>query len=312
VKTLLTIITFLLIFQICNAQQDRKGIKIIHLSAGATFANLLNSEAPHKLNVYGSDIQPALFYPDVTRSLGYFDYSTHIIKDIRTGLVLKAGIEYFLKNNWSVVTSIAYEEKGIDLDFRHASHRDVTTSYEPGNNIGGGPPSFYVAHYDQYYQVKINNSYLTVPIIIKKYFSSQKFYLSAGGFAAWLTESDVHTFQRKHHYSPDYRGYESDYVATKHLTDKKKEFTNHMDYGLAVGTGFACPLSTNLQINLDLLVSAGLRKVDRKYNNEYEEDARPATTGYMLMVRSTNYYGLNSDATNVSAAFTFGVGYKLP
>jgi hypothetical protein len=294
------------------AQQDRKGSKIIYLSAGITSSNLLNSEAPHKINIYGSDIRPAVLYPtNVTTSLGYFDYSTHILKDIKTGFSLKAGIEYFLKNNWSVATFIAYEDKGIDLNFKHSQHRDVINPFDPSYNIGVGP-TFYVEYYEQFYHVKIRNSYVTIPVIVKRYFFNENFYLSAGGYAGWLIKSGVYTFMRKHRYSPDYQYFGSDFYAGIDENDEKKEFTNHFDYGLAIGTGFAYPLTTNFQLNIDLLLSAGLRKIDKKYNNEYEESHIAMPTGVGLRVRSTNYFGLSSDATNLSAAFTFGVGYKLP
>jgi hypothetical protein len=168
-----------------------------------------------------------------------------------------------------------------------------------------------VEHYDQFYHVNIRNSYLTIPVIVKRYFFNDSFYLSAGGFAGWLIESDVYTFMRKHRYSQDLPYSGSDFYAEVGGIDEKKEFTNHFDCGLAIGTGFAYPLTTNFQLNIDVQLSASLRKIDKKYNNEYEESDIAMPTGVGLRVRSTNYFGLNSDATNISAAFTFGVGYKL-
>jgi hypothetical protein len=65
-------------------------------------------------------------------------------------------------------------------------------------------------------------------------------------------------------------------------------------------------------LSADILISFGLIKIDRKFNNEYDELALPTPYNiYAKSIRSTNYYGLNSNATNISGSLTLGVAYQL-
>lgn len=75
---------FLIILISCNygifAQNNKIKLKLLNISIGSNFSNFINSEAPHKINIYGSDVNPAnLSNPAVSKSLGYFDYETSLI-----------------------------------------------------------------------------------------------------------------------------------------------------------------------------------------------------------------------------------------
>jgi hypothetical protein len=304
-------IVFLLSFTLCFGQEDRKGTKRINLSAGVNLSNLINSEAPHKINIYGSDEMPALLYgTDVRRAGAYFDYNTSLIKDTKPGLSIHLEFEYFLKNNLSLQTGIAYEEKGIDLRaHKQESWMTPDMSEFIGHNLGVMPST--LAYYDEFFEVKVENDYVTIPLVCRKYISSIGFFIQAGFYVGWLAKSRTQVFQRKHTYTPEYNYYESDMIGTIEGTDDKKELTTNIDWGLSAGFGYAHPLTNKLSINASCLVSAGFVKIDKKYNNEYEAQVIPQSTGVAMRLRSTNYFGLNSNARNMTAALGIGLGYRL-
>jgi hypothetical protein len=300
-------------FQFSRGQENGKGAKLLSISVGGNLSNLMNSEAPHKIYIIGSDIRPGIVSYPITRSGAYFDYSTNILKDMKSGLVVDAGIEYFLKDRLSICVAVAYEEKGIDLDYKRSEATKVTTNFPSASNANTPPPYYYIQYYDEFFAVKLHNGYLAMPVSIRQYFSGTRFYVSAGGFVARLMAADVYKFQRKHYYTSSDYAFESDsYAEIKHHMHEHEEFTSTFDCGLSLGTGLSYPLTNRLFANVDLLISLGFRKVDGKYNNEYEERTVPSTNGFELLVRSTNYFGLNSNATNITAALTFGIGYKIP
>lgn len=82
-------------------------------------------------------------------------------------------------------------------------------------------------------------------------------------------------------------------------------------FGISLGTGFSYPIAENFFLNANVLFNVGLRKIDKKYNNEYEEEDRVGISGTVTSLRSTNYFGLNSNARNVNSTITLGVVYIL-
>lgn len=311
-KTLLSIFFIVIPFQFSLGQEYEKGTKLISISVGGSLSNLLNSEPPHKISLQGSDIYPGIVSYPITASGAYFDYTTSILKDVKSGLVVNGGIEYFLKDRLSICVSVSYEEKGINLDYKRSESRKVINDHSPLDLNFGPQVDEYILYYDEFFQVELRNRYLTMPVLIKKYFSGSKFYFSGGGFAARLMATDIYTFKRKHSYTSYDFGNESDsYGGINHEVDKNKEFTNEFDYGVSLGTGLSYPLTKSIFLDADLLFSLGLRQVDGKYNNEYEERRIAVSSGFAAAVRSTNYFGLNSNATNISAALTFGIRCKI-
>lgn len=295
------IFSILLILGICHlsyGQDHAKGTKFISFSIGANFANLLNSEAPHKINIFGSDITPAIVPgAGVEYASDYRDYNTNLIDDIQVGVIVNAGFEYFLKDNLSLSVSAAYEEKGIDMNYR--------TSYTNQTNPGGAT----VFHEDTY-RVTVRNTYATMPLLIRKYFGKGRAYVAGGIYAAHLLESRSSTYWHEHYYIPNQT--EGFSQSELHDRDVRKRFTHHFDYGVAAGGGYSFPVADHVLLNVAVLMSAGLRDIDGKYNNEYEETVIPGTTGFVRLVRSTNYYGFNSNATNISTSLTLGLALKLP
>lgn len=304
---------FLLIFcfpvVISYAQEENKGFSRISLSIGPNFSNLLASEAPHKIYIPGSDQRPALMTGmEVSQSPGYFNYKTSIIDDMRTGVTVRLATEYRLANQWSIQGAVGYEEKGINLKHFNRESRIVNV-YDPNPETPERTNS--TVYYDEYFDVKIQNDYLTFPVQLRKYMAGQKFYVQGGFYLGWLLKSEIYTFKRNHTYFANGDQPVSDFQSSVEFQDEDKEFTNTLDPGLSLGCGLNYPLSDRLSLNGDLLLSAGLQKVDKKYNNEYTEDTISMYSGIGLLVRSTNYFGLNSNATNLSASLTIGCSYML-
>lgn len=311
-KGILIIVLLFIILNLSFTQEDNKGLKLINISFGPSFSNLINSEAPHKINIYGSDRYPLVsaYISDITKSLGYFDYKTSLIKDIKIGLSIGVGFEYFLRNDLSIILSVRYEDKGIDLRNNKFSSTVIDTSNYSGSLIP--KPSSNIAYYDEIFDVRISNKYLTVPMLIRKYISQNGFYIEGGLYTGYLLKSQIYTNLSKHSYIPnyDFYGYSFNFYIDNQI-DHKKEFTSNIDYGLTSGLGFIYSLTKRLSLTSGLLFNLGLRKIDRKYNNEYEQKLIGGYTGISTLLRSTNYFGLNSNAKNINTTITFGLKYNI-
>lgn len=311
------IIIIISILNVCNnnlfGQENRAGWKLIIVSIGPNFSNFINSEAPHKINIYGSDIHPGVLNnPDVTKSASYFNYRTSLVKDTKIDLNIGFGSEYFFTNNLSLILSIIYEGKGLNLkDDRHESSIFVFVQNPPGSLPIPVPPSN-VSFYDQNFDVKISNKYLIIPILIRKYISQKGVYFQGGFYTGYLLKSQIYTYQRKHAYIPNYDFYGYDFESgIDNKIDSKKEFTMNFDFGISFGTGISYALTDRLLLNTNWILNFGLHKIDKKYNNEYNESSVPYGGGYSTLIRSTNYFGLNSNAKNISSSITVGLAFKL-
>lgn len=294
-------------------QEDKVGWKLISVSIGPNFSNFINSEAPHKINIYGSDIHPVVIEEtDITKSTNYFNYHTSLVKDSKIDLSIGLGAEYFFKNNLSVILSFVYEGKGINLqDDRHESSIFVFVQNPPGSLPLPAPPSN-VSYYDQNFDVNISNKYLIIPILIRRYISQKGPYFQGGFYTGYLLKSQFYTYQRKHAYIPNYDFYGYDFESSiGKKIDSKKEFTMNFDFGISVGTGFSYALTERLSLNTDLTLNFGLHKIDKKYNNEYDVSTVPNGFSYLTLLRSTNYFGLNSNAKILSSSITVGLAFKL-
>jgi hypothetical protein len=279
------------------AQGSRKQNLHIGFSGGAGFSNLLFSEAPHKINIFGSDKMPVLVNDqDITKALAYTDYPTSLFSDVLTALTARVHLEYFLKKNLSVQTGLSYERKGIDLLYSSiSSHSFLET-----------------AQLEVIYRNKIINDYLIIPLLVKMYFPrSRNLFAVAGVYTGYLLSSRIDFLNQKK--ITDKSRIVSDYsFYIDNEKDSEKEYTHLFDFGVSLGAGYVVQLSKKLKLRPEIMVNAGLRKVDAKYNNEYSAIPVANLSGYNnLMVRSTNYYGLNSQAKNINVLFTLGVDYKL-
>ncbi len=78
-----------------------------------------------------------------------------------------------------------------------------------------------------------------------------------------------------------------------------------------MGCGLKLPLGNGVYFTTYLLINLELRKIDKKFNNDYEEHTLPSTTGYTTIIESGNYFGLNSNAKNINTALTLGISVDI-
>jgi Outer membrane protein beta-barrel domain len=296
-KQIIFLSVLTLITNILHGQEREKGEIIVRLSIGASFSNFLNSEAPHKINLLGSDVIPVAFpSPDLTTSSAYTDYETGVFKDLMFSLVPGVQVEYYIKNSLSISSGISYDSKGIDLTYTNTI-RDYTTT--------GGILT-------EKFNLKICNGYLTWPLILKKYILKEKNIFVAGGlYTGYLLSSRIDYLNQKTlTEESDTVYYYSTWIGNE--KDKKREYTNKIDFGLSLGTGYTREISDKLIFKTELLLNIGLVKVDSRYNNDFSVTPVPSGSNFSrVLVRSTNYYGLNSYSKNINMLFTIGLGYKF-
>lgn len=279
-----------------KAQELKKGTVLYSFSSGASFANLSNSKAPHNLFLWGSDDSPVASYNGhLSYSPQYFDYQPDFFQDIKTGFYVGGDWEYFLQDNFSVNGTIAFESKGIKVNFNDEiiiNNEDNTTST-----------------FTEIHNRKINNNYLTMSFTAKKYFAHQV-YIEGGIYGGKLISSAIDLYSEKSLYEGPGNYYES--MVEINGEDRGGEFTSMYDLGITTGFGFQKFVSEKIFLRTGVRTNIGLLKVDSKYNNEYEELLIPQSSNIIsTYVRSTNYYGFNSNAKNINILITFGVGWML-
>jgi hypothetical protein len=287
----------ILITNILVAQENIKGDIIIGIAVGPSFSNLWNSEAPHKINYFGSDVHPAIFDSfDSMEAYGFGHYETSVFKDVLYGVSAAVQMEYFIKDDLSILSGITYTSKGIQLNYANTFYDFRLT----------GDVLF------EKYKLKIRNDYLTVPFLMRKYILKQKnFFITGGAYLGYLIASEFDMFSHKA-FSNETGSLGSSSFWANSEDSTLEDITNEFDYGFSVGTGYAHDLSRNFIFNAELLLNVGLRKIDSKYNNEYTVTPMPSDSNPdAIAVRATNYYGLNSNATNINMLITIGVGYRI-
>ncbi|MGA1977644.1 MAG: outer membrane beta-barrel protein [Bacteroidales bacterium] len=282
------------------AQGNNKGDIIISISAGPDFANFLNSDAPHKINIMGSDVNPVMFMSasSITNSPAYMNYQTKFFKDILAGISAGIRFEYFLRQDISINAGLNFEPKGINLNYSVAQEGNVNFVYGMEHETD---------------QIKITNKYLTVPVSCRKYLFRQKnFFVEGGFYLGYLLASQVN-FEQSKTINDDNTGsllfsYNFSYL----FDDKTNHYTGTFDPGLTIGGGFVKNISKRLVLRTGFSLSCGLIKADSKYNNEYVITSFPSGTDFSaVLLRSTNYYGLNSNSRNLNFIATVGFGYKF-
>ncbi|MBK3516246.1 outer membrane beta-barrel protein [Carboxylicivirga marina] len=293
-KGLILIALFSALFCLIQAQESKK-LKIINAHIGVGANNLINAEAPHKILRYDN----YRHYPFYEGS--ELNYETNFLSDMKFSFVGGIGFEYYLKPGMSFSASVNYEGKGLEMNYRF-------------NDSGGNEQ--YIWDLQEDYLFDISNHYITLPLSLRKYLNaSYTFYVQGGVYMACMFESRVdisivEKFNRwniaEEHEEPRLVGYYIEEFNANHF-DFEDELTRMFDFGLVLGTGYIYPLSKKLFINADLLFSIGLKGIDGVNDNEYDELLLARGT----MVRSGNYYGLNSNAKNFSGELTVGIGIKL-
>lgn len=269
-----------LFFSDTVAQESFKGNKIIHFSIGPNLANFLSAEAPHKLYTFGPDTAFAEHDP-----VWDIDYQTSLFGDILLGVATGFSFEYFFGNSVSISGGINYEMKGINLNYTALEKKMEKT-----------------------FECKIKNNYVTIPILIRSYLGEKKeFFMMAGFYSGFLVSSKIHYYKEIF--------YPEDQSSMKLWSDGKDEdldYTSNFDFGVTLGGGFLKDLSEKFTLRTELLLNFGMIKLDAKYDNDYEELVVPGGSQLMKkMVRSKNYFGLNSNSRNISLALNVGIGYRI-
>ena len=265
-KGLLFLLMSLMVSNCVYSQGVRKRVGLVHFSVGSTFSNLLDSKAP---------------YVQGTRFFGGYDYSTSIVKDIRVGVSIATGYEYFFRENLSVLFFLAYENKGLNLTDEFSRKL---------------PP--YVVYS---YQIKVDNDYLVLPVLVRKYLGNTGFYIQAGSYFGLILRSQVQTSYSQ---NSDF-GYSSYY---SNVLDTKNVHTSDLDFGLLGGFGYRFIFKDRLSLGLDFQLNAGLIKIDKLNDNSF---GYYATGTNIAMLSEKNYYGLSSNARNISASLSLGLAYKI-
>jgi len=297
-------LVFIILFSAgIKAQEDKQGRLSIGFAAGPSFANMVNSEAPHKINLYGSDEFPVVIKTDdVEKSVAYTDYKTSLTKDILYGVSLRFQFEYYLYNNLSINGGLSYNKKGINM--KYSNNRNgylvFNKSFKNINSSG----SIY-----EELNSKIVNHYICFPIAIKYHpFRNNNFFIQGGFYLGKLilNKTDIELIKD---YSSEYS---SNYYMSYINGVDYRDLTNEIDYGLIFGGGFFKKLNQKLIFTTEVKLDIGLKKLDAKYNNEYEEIKIPSGTNIpYTAITSTNYHGFNSNAKNISAAILIGINYIL-
>lgn len=285
------------------AQESRKGKFFIGFSAGGSFANFINSEAPHKINLFGSNETPYIYSSDdVTKSPAYIDYQTGLFSDILIGVSAGVDAEFFIRDNLSICSGLIFETKGINLHYSNNRNGYVQTN--------SWLPSY--GTIDETFNCKIINNYFISPLMIRKYFFTHKnIFFEGGTFMGYLLSSRI-TYLNSKTLSNENGLLSKNSTRLNNQKDLDKKYTHKYDFGLSVGSGFIKSLSNRLVLKTELRMNIGLLKLDSKYNNEYMLKVRPSGSNFgTYLLRSTNYYGLNSNSKNINLVLTIGLGYKI-
>lgn len=286
----------LLCFNLLLAQETNKGKIILSFSIGPSFANFKNGEAPHKLYLFGSDHTQAIMSSnELTNSPAYTDYKTSLNEDILIGISTGIKLEYFIKDQFNIVTGISYESKGIDLEYSNTKFGYIAADRVLDKNL----------------EIRIINKYLTLPILLKRNLTKNKnIFLEGGVYIGYLISSRIN-FLNEETISDDSGVISKNSFWIDNKRDSKKEYTNKFDFGFTFGTGYITKLSENLLLKTEMLMNIGMIKLDAKYNNEYTVTPVASMNMTTVAVRSTNYFGLNSKSKNLNLAFVIGLGYKI-
>ena len=282
---ILAIHLFVSIGYLSAQEKSQKGM-VIGLSLGPSLANLMNSKAPNKIFAFNS-LLPS---PDVENVAEYTDYEVGLLKDLLLGIAAGVTIEYFIKKDLSLLSGLSYESKGINLNYSNS--RQGTVHFTGSSSSG---------EINETFKKKIRNSYLIFPILIRTYILKHRaLYLEGGLYSGYLLSSKVTLSDSKI----------VDEAPRAFFFSKfdNNSFTHNLDYGFSLGGGFAKDINQKVIFSISTRVNIGLRKVDAKFDNQFEIGSTPLGS---QLVTSTNYFGFNSDARNINFTFSIGAGYKI-
>ncbi len=297
----LVLLLLILLANISFAQDQNERLKLLNVHIGVGASNFINAEAPHKIISVNDD-----YYLLQGSGEPELNYETNFFDDVKYSFVGGLSFEYYLKRDVSLVATLNYESKGIDIQYKYKESQLET---EP----------MWVVEED--YSFDVSNHYISLPLSVRKYLnSSHTFYVQGGCYLAYLLQSTVAINMEGSYKSSitntlfeltNVESQNSNYGIELNEDDFDKKLTSSFDFGLVLGTGFNYPFSDQFYINADLSLCIGLKDIDKVNDNDYSEVEMPLSSGYGTSIRSANYYGLNSNAKNISGALTVGIGFRL-
>ncbi len=274
-KKLYTLI-ILSILIIPSFAQDSTGFSI-SFQMGISFSNFVNRD-PAFRNLY----KPQQY---IVHSV---NIGTSYIDDAQTEPILGLDAEYHINAQQSVVLGFYLEAKGYN------QHLDScwTTAFGSFNELE--------------FQRKINNDYLVIPLVYRRYFlKNRKLFLEAGFYGGiWLKSFIFEAEYLSILYEGESQPWKS-YMYCFH--EGIENHTTSFDYGLVLGAGYKYMLTNQLGINARLRYSYGLVKIDALNESTWEKIMPNFPSVYNLK----NYYGISSDARNTSLSITIGISYKI-
>ena len=290
------------------ADYHKKGDIYFGLSGGINASNLLNSEAPHKMNIFFGDNNRGVSFNSVeeAKSSIEYNYKTNLINDAIINFVPAINFEYFLTNKLSIYTGLSIETKGLNLSYSNTYNGSLYYPYtSPPYNLATGLVN-------ENYKTNISNNYLIIPLRIRTYFrKEQNIFVEGGFYFGYLRQSSVSHSSSKTVTDNNQVIYNS-YFSLDGLYFDQMKYTNKIDYGISFGMGFSKNLIDKLFLNIETTTNIGLRKVDSKYDNEYTAMYIPQGSNQIIyLVRATNYYGLNSNSRNFDFSVKIGLSYKI-
>lgn len=299
-----TIILVLVAFSLIPLHAAKKPVVSFGVFAGFTGSNLYNAEVPKvdfdidlvEVKAPYKTYMPQHLLKDSLGSEGYifgatpFDYESSFLKDFVFNIAAGIYLDFPLKKNFSIKTYGSYEKKGKMLENERvetekAGENEVTTT--------------------TLYKRNVENTYLVVPVLLKYAWPNRTTYFIQGGpYAGFLTKSNTSGSSIVTELSGN-----SAYTDAYDFDVDSKDHTNNVDLGLMVGGGMEFYWTSNSYLFMELNASLGVRKIDKLYNNEYEEFDQ--SYRYLTNYTSKNYYSLNSNARNFSVMFTVGFRYSV-
>ena len=219
----------------------------------------------------------------------YRPINTSLIKDALWGITLNVGIEYYFNDKLSINSGLAYEKKGISINY--------DSTYISESNDYRSELSF---------EKKIKNHYIIIPLTIRGYFFHENsFFLEAGFYGGIMLLSELYV---KQVLTRQFENQDPLIDFYEYTGNGDKGHTTKLDFGISFGAGYKKDLSEKLSLISNIKLNIGLRKIDALNNNEVIYN--PSGTN-LIGKTIKDYYGLNSNARNINFTLTFGIAYKI-
>ncbi|MFZ4455677.1 MAG: outer membrane beta-barrel protein [Bacteroidales bacterium] len=304
-KILFLLVGIMVVSKLFGASH-KKGDFYIGLSGGISASNLLNSEAPHKMNIFFDDNNRGVSFNSVEEAKSSIEdnYKTNLVSDAIINFIPGIDFEYFFTDRLSIYSGLSIETKGLNLSYNNTYYGSL---YYPNTS-----PPYNVATglVNQNYKTNISNNYLIIPLCVRNYFKKeQNIFIEGGLYLGYLRQSTISHSSSKTVTDNNQVIYNSHWSLDGFNFDQMK-YTNKFDYGVSLGGGYSKFLSDKYRLTTALVMNIGLRKLDAMFNNNYSETVYFGPTKKVL-IKASNYYGLNSNSINASIEIKIGISFKL-